>query len=84
MPETIWVNLRLFCIMSTKSKYTVNGMTCDGCASTVTKLLSRVQGVQETKVSLNEKTAEVTHENVPLSALKIALRGFPYEIVERI
>jgi len=68
---------------SQKSKYTVNGMTCDGCANTVTKLLSKVQGVQEARVSLNEKTAEVTHENVPLSALKIALRGFPYEIVER-
>ncbi len=66
-----------------KTTYHVNGMTCDGCARTITKLLSNVQGVQEAKVSLQEKSAEITHENVPLSALKIALRGFPYEIVER-
>jgi len=66
-----------------KKTYTVNGMTCDGCAKTVTKLLSKVEGVQEAKVSLNEKSAEITHNDVSLSALKIALRGFPYEIVER-
>lgn len=66
-----------------KKHYTITGMTCDGCANTVTKLLSKVQGVQEAKVSLRDQSAEVTHENVPLSALKIALRGFPYEIVER-
>mgnify|MGYP000951323012 CR=1 FL=1 len=66
-----------------KKTYTISGMTCDGCANTVKRLLSKVQGVQEATVSLKEQTAEVTHENVPLSALKIALRGFPYEIVER-
>ncbi len=67
-----------------KNTYHISGMTCDGCANTVKKLLSNVKGVQEAQVSLKEKTAEVTHENVPLSALKIALRGFPYEIVDRI
>jgi copper chaperone CopZ len=67
-----------------KTTYHINGMTCDGCSKTITKLLSKVQGVQEAKVSLQEKSAEITHENVPLSALKIALRGFPYEIVERV
>jgi Cu2+-exporting ATPase len=66
-----------------KKTYTVTGMTCDGCANTVKKLLSKVSGVKEATVSLNEKTAEITHDDVPLSALKIALRGFPYEIVER-
>lgn len=71
-------------MISMKQTYTVNGMTCDGCVKTVTKLLSKVEGVQEAKVSLNEKTAEITHQDVSLSALKIALRGFPYEIVERI
>lgn len=66
-----------------KNTYTITGMTCDGCANTVKKLLSKVTGVKEATVSLSEKTAEITHEDVPLSALKIALRGFPYEIVER-
>lgn len=67
-----------------KETYTINGMTCEGCANTVKKLLTKVTGVKEATVSLQEKTAEVTHDNVPLSALKIALRGFPYEIVERV
>ena len=66
-----------------KNTYQINGMTCDGCANTVKKLLTKVTGVKEATVSLQDKTAEVTHDNVPLSALKIALRGFPYEIVER-
>ena len=66
-----------------KNTYTITGMTCDGCANTVKRLLSKVSGVQDAQVSLAEKKAEITHENVPISALKIALRGFPYEIVER-
>ncbi|MBL7852234.1 MAG: heavy-metal-associated domain-containing protein [Cyclobacteriaceae bacterium] len=66
-----------------KKTYTITGMTCDGCANTVKRLLSKVAGVKEANVSLAEKTAEVTHDDVPLSALKIALRGFPYEIVDR-
>ncbi len=66
-----------------KNTYQINGMTCEGCANTVKKLLTKVAGVKDASVSLKENTAEVTHDNVPLSALKIALRGFPYEIVER-
>lgn len=68
-----------------KETYTIKGMTCSGCANTVKKLLSNVPGVQDAQVSLTENTAEVTRdEKVTLSALKIALRGFPYEIVERV
>jgi len=66
-----------------KKTYSITGMTCEGCANTVKKLLSNVKGVQEAKVSLQEKTAEITHDNVPLPAMQIALRGFPYAIVER-
>lgn len=67
-----------------KTKYTITGMTCSGCANTVKKLLSNVKGVSEAQVSLAENTAEVTRdENVTMDALKIALKGFPYGIVER-
>ncbi len=67
-----------------KTKYTITGMTCNGCANTVKRLLSSVKGVSDAHVSLAENTAEVTRdENVTLDALKIALRGFPYEIVDR-
>lgn len=69
---------------SIKETYQVNGMTCGGCVNTVKKLLSNVKGVQDAQVSLSTKTAEITRdESVSLDALKIALRGFPYEIVER-
>ena len=67
-----------------KTKYTITGMTCNGCANTVKKLLSNVKGVQDAQVSLDENTVDVTRdENVTLEALKIALKGFPYGIVER-
>lgn len=67
-----------------KSTYTIKGMTCSGCANTVKKLLSGVEGVKEAEVSLSENKAVVTQEyNVNVEALRIALRGFPYEIVER-
>ena len=67
-----------------KTKYTITGMTCNGCANTVKKLLSNVKGVQDAQVSLDENTVDVTRdENVTLEALKIGLRGFPYGIVER-
>lgn len=67
-----------------KQTFTITGMTCNGCANTVKKLLTNVKGVHDAKVSLAENTAEVTRdENVTLDALKIALRGFPYAIVER-
>ena len=68
-----------------KTKYSITGMTCNGCANTVKKLLSKVQGVQDVQVSLAEETAEMTRdEQVTLDELKIALKGFPYGIVERV
>ncbi len=67
-----------------KTKFTITGMTCNGCANTVKKLLSNVKGVKDAQVSLAENTAEVTRdENVTLDVLKIALKGFPYGIVDR-
>ncbi len=67
-----------------KSTYTIKGMTCDGCANTVKKLLSGVKGVREAEVSLSENKAVVTQESeVSVELLRIALRGFPYQIVER-
>ena len=68
-----------------KTNYTITGMTCSGCANTVKKLLSNVKGVHEANVQLVENTAEITRdEHVTLEALKIALRGFPYGIAERV
>lgn len=38
----------------------VDGMTCAGCAKTVTKALSAVEGVESVAVDLKAKTATVT------------------------
>ena len=42
------------------SKLTVDGMTCAGCAKTVTKALSAVEGVESVVIDLKAKTATVT------------------------
>lgn len=39
---------------------TVSGMTCSGCANTVTRVLSRVPGVREARVDLASGRAEVS------------------------
>lgn len=58
-----------------KETYTITGMTCSGCATTVKRLLSNVKGVHDAQVSLVENSAEVVREeHVTLDALKIALR----------
>ena len=67
-----------------KNKYSVTGMTCNGCVNTVQKLLKNVSGVQEANVSLSDGSVELTQDrDVPVEALRIALRGFPHAIVER-
>lgn len=38
----------------------VTGMTCEACASTVTKALKKVDGVSDVKVDLKKNTATVT------------------------
>lgn len=43
----------------------VSGMTCAGCASTVTRLLSRVRGVADVRVDFGSGRAVVTGEARP-------------------
>ena len=47
--------------METKLKIT--GMSCSGCVSAVERVLSRVDGVQDVKISLEDGEAQVTHED---------------------
>lgn len=42
------------------SRLTVDGMTCVGCAKTVTKALTAIEGVESVVVDLKAKTATVT------------------------
>lgn len=57
---------------------TVSGMTCGGCASTVTRILSRVPGVAEAKVDFVTGRATITGEAPPaelISAVEVAGYG---------
>ncbi len=46
--------------MSTTTVYQITGMTCDHCASAVTKELSFLPGVHGVEVDLDAGTAKVT------------------------
>lgn len=41
----------------------IEGMTCEGCASTVHEIFSSIEGVQTVKVSLAEASAEIEAKN---------------------
>ncbi|KAB5489454.1 heavy-metal-associated domain-containing protein [Flagellimonas hadalis] len=57
-----------------KHRYTINGMTCGGCASAVQEQLSKVEGVQQVEVSLEKAEAVISMgHHVPLRELRNAL-----------
>lgn len=57
-----------------KHIYSVKGMTCEGCASSVKEKLSKVDGVQSVEVDLEKAEAEITmRDHVPIQKLKHAL-----------
>ncbi len=50
----------------------IAGMTCQGCANTVTAALARVEGVRRAHVSLEQKRARVVLENDGSAAALVA------------
>lgn len=64
--------------------YTITGMTCSGCASTVEKVLTSVKGVTEVKVDLSRAKATISMDHhVPFLQLQQALTAYPsYRISE--
>ena len=64
-------------------KYTVAGMTCDGCRAGVEAKLSAVPGVEKVSVDLEKGEAEVTmHHHIPTEVFQKALPG-KYAILEK-
>lgn len=62
-------------------EYHISGMTCSGCASTVEKALSKVEGVESVKVDLKESKATITmHHHIPLSTLQEGMANLHYQI----
>ena len=61
--------------------YTIKGMGCTGCATTVEERLSKVAGVTTVKVAFDAQKAFVeSKEEVSLPALQKALEGTDYTI----
>lgn len=61
--------------------FKVNGMTCQGCVRSVTKVLLGVTGVTAAEVSLQNGAAKVSYEprEVSLERLKAAIDAAGYE-----
>ncbi|MGN6351992.1 MAG: heavy-metal-associated domain-containing protein [Parafilimonas sp.] len=64
--------------------YTITGMTCNGCASKVQKLLEAVEGVEKATIRLDKNEADITmHHHIQTSALQHALKDYPkYQLTE--
>ena len=60
----------------------IKGMTCAGCTSSVTRVLSAIAGVSEVIVSLEHANAEVTFDpsKTTLEALHKAIEGAGFEL----
>jgi len=58
----------------------ISGMKCDGCAASVQKALSKVEGVESAEVNLGQNSATVFYESNPPSIDKLtaAVRGAGY------
>ncbi len=61
-------------------KLAIKGMTCQHCAATVERALSRVPGVERVRVHYLRKEAEV-HGQVDTQALVEAVEGVGYQAV---
>lgn len=67
-------------------KYKLTGMTCGGCAGTVTDRLKTLHHIKEVVVSKDDETATITmDEHVSLDAMQSALGGehSKYQIAEQ-
>jgi copper chaperone len=59
----------------------IEGMTCEGCVSSLTRTLQGVPGVKKVEVSLGEGKAQVTYDpaKTAVAALKHAVERAGYE-----
>ena len=60
----------------------VNGMTCSHCAMMIKAELSEIQGVNDCKVNVEQKSVEIDHEEkLDLNKVNQAIESLGYEIV---
>ena len=60
----------------------ISGMTCDGCVSSVSRVLKALDGVVKTDVSLDKHQAVVDYDaaKLDLDRLKRAIEDAGYEV----
>ena len=59
-----------------KHSYHIQGMSCNGCRKHVEEALSKIEGISNAEVNLEQKTANVEMEqHIPLEKLQEALGG---------
>ena len=59
----------------------IEGMSCEHCVKAVTNALKEVEGVEEVKVSLEEKNAVVKGNNLDDEKLNGAVEEAGYDVV---
>jgi copper chaperone len=64
-------------------EFSVTGMTCDHCVHAVTNAAKDVPGVSDVKVSLDEKSATVTGDNIDTAKVIAAIEEEGYEAAVR-
>lgn len=65
--------------MSSTDTYTIQGMTCGGCAGKVTAAIAEVPGVSGTDVDIATRTVTVTGNDFDDIAVRAAIVGAGYE-----
>lgn len=60
----------------------IDGMTCQGCVASVTRVLKAVDGVSDAKVSLEESQARIDFDDskASIAKLKNAIEDAGYEV----
>ncbi len=65
--------------------YSVSGITCNGCAIKIERLLSSVAGVEKVHINLEKNKADITmHHHIQTNEFKNALKDYPkYQLAEQ-
>lgn len=67
--------------MAVSTMFTVAGMTCGHCASSVTAEISKLAGVRDVHVDLDSGRVDVTADRQPdTDAVRTAVREAGYEV----
>jgi len=70
--------------MSSTTTYTVSGMTCSHCVSSVTEEVTTIPGVTDVQVDLASGAVTITSDGpVDVAAVKAAVDEAGYELVAR-